>query len=63
MLTFDQVPKQRGARCGFEWTRREFQGWAEAVAGRFGYAERFLPVGPEHPEYGPPTQMGVFGVE
>jgi hypothetical protein len=21
---------------------------------------RFLPVGPEHPEFGPPTQMGVF---
>ncbi|HEY7326235.1 MAG TPA: 3' terminal RNA ribose 2'-O-methyltransferase Hen1 [Gemmataceae bacterium] len=44
----------------FEWTRQEFQGWAEAVAERFGYAVRFLPVGLEHPEYGPPTQMGVF---
>src|SRR5205823_7565258 len=38
----------------FEWTRQEFQGWAEAVAGRFGNAVRFLPVGPEHPEFGPP---------
>jgi 3' terminal RNA ribose 2'-O-methyltransferase Hen1 len=44
----------------FEWTRQEFQGWAEAVAGRFGYTVRFLPVGPEHPEYGSPTQVGVF---
>ena len=44
----------------FEWTRQEFRGWAEAVAGRFGYAVRFLPVGPEDPELGPPTQMGVF---
>jgi 3' terminal RNA ribose 2'-O-methyltransferase Hen1 len=44
----------------FEWTRQEFQGWAQAVAGRFGYTVRFLPVGLEHPEHGPPTQMGVF---
>ncbi len=44
----------------FEWTRREFQAWATGVAGRFGYEVRFLPVGPEHQEYGPPTQMGVF---
>jgi 3' terminal RNA ribose 2'-O-methyltransferase Hen1 len=44
----------------FEWTREEFQTWATRVAERFGYSARFLPVGPEHPEYGPPTQMGVF---
>jgi 3' terminal RNA ribose 2'-O-methyltransferase Hen1 len=44
----------------FEWTRAEFQAWAQAVAQRFGYAVRFVPVGPEHPEYGPPTQMAVF---
>jgi 3' terminal RNA ribose 2'-O-methyltransferase Hen1 len=47
----------------FEWTRQEFQDWAHAVAGRFGYTVRFLPVGPEHPDYGPPTQLGVFQVE
>jgi 3' terminal RNA ribose 2'-O-methyltransferase Hen1 len=44
----------------FEWTRQEFQDWAQAVAGRFGYAVRFLPVGQEHQTLGPPTQMGVF---
>jgi 3' terminal RNA ribose 2'-O-methyltransferase Hen1 len=44
----------------FEWTQQEFQGWAQAVAGRFGYAVRFLPVGAEHEKLGPPTQMGVF---
>src|SRR6516165_9715530 len=44
----------------FEWTRLEFQDWSKAVAGRFGYAVRLLPVGAEHPAYGPPTQMGVF---
>jgi 3' terminal RNA ribose 2'-O-methyltransferase Hen1 len=46
----------------FEWTRAEFQSWANAVAERFGYAVRFLPVGPEDPNLGPPTQMGVFAV-
>ena len=44
----------------FEWTRAEFQAWATAVAARFGYAVRFLPIGPEDPEVGPATQMAVF---
>jgi 3' terminal RNA ribose 2'-O-methyltransferase Hen1 len=44
----------------FEWSRREFQDWANAVAGRFGYTVRILAVGPEHEKLGPPTQMGVF---
>jgi hypothetical protein len=44
----------------FEWTRSEFAAWAQAVAERFGYAVRFLPVGPEDPVLGAPTQMGVF---
>jgi len=44
----------------FEWTRVEFQDWANAVATRFGYTARFLPVGPEDPVVGAPTQMGIF---
>ncbi|MGN6757032.1 MAG: methyltransferase, partial [Thermomicrobiales bacterium] len=44
----------------FEWTRAEFQQWAASVAARFGYTVRFLPVGPEDPLLGPPTQMAVF---
>jgi len=44
----------------FEWTRQEFQGWAQGIGERFGYAVRFVSVGPEHPELGSPTQMGVF---
>jgi 3' terminal RNA ribose 2'-O-methyltransferase Hen1 len=44
----------------FEWTRQQFRKWAQSVAERFGYAARFLPVGPEDPEVGPPTQMVVF---
>jgi 3' terminal RNA ribose 2'-O-methyltransferase Hen1 len=44
----------------FEWTRAEFREWASAVAARFGYEVRFVPVGPDHAEFGAPTQMGVF---
>jgi 3' terminal RNA ribose 2'-O-methyltransferase Hen1 len=44
----------------FEWTRAEFQIWANTVAGRFGYTVRFLPVGPENAEVGAPSQMAIF---
>ena len=44
----------------FEWTRAEFAAWAQGVAERHGYAVRYLPVGVEDPEVGPPTQMAVF---
>lgn len=44
----------------FEWTRAEFEAWASDVAGRHGYEVRFAPVGPEEPELGAPTQMGIF---
>jgi 3' terminal RNA ribose 2'-O-methyltransferase Hen1 len=61
-VRFDGLPagqfRHRDHR--FEWARREFEDWAGEVAGRFGYAARFLPVGPEDAEVGAPTQMGVF---
>ena len=44
----------------FEWTRQEFRAWAAAVAERHGYDVEFVPVGPDDPEVGPPTQMAVF---
>lgn len=44
----------------FEWTRAEFQAWSTGVASRFGYQVSFLPVGPDNPNTGPPTQMAVF---
>ncbi|MFM9593081.1 3' terminal RNA ribose 2'-O-methyltransferase Hen1 [Streptomyces scabiei] len=44
----------------FEWTRQEFRTWAAAVAGRYGYEAAFVPVGPDDPEVGPPTQMAVL---
>lgn len=44
----------------FEWTRAEFQAWANEMCARFGYTVRYLGIGDEHPEYGSPTQMAVF---
>jgi 3' terminal RNA ribose 2'-O-methyltransferase Hen1 len=44
----------------FEWTRAEFEEWGKGVTGRFGYEARFLPVGPDDPLVGSPTQMAVF---
>ncbi|HUY51715.1 MAG TPA: 3' terminal RNA ribose 2'-O-methyltransferase Hen1 [Streptosporangiaceae bacterium] len=44
----------------FEWTRPQFREWAGGVAARHGYQARYLPVGPDDPEVGPPTQLAVF---
>jgi len=44
----------------FEWTRAEFQGWADDVASRFGYTVTYRPVGDEDSTVGAPTQMAVF---
>jgi 3' terminal RNA ribose 2'-O-methyltransferase Hen1 len=52
------TPRHRDHR--FEWTRAEFRAWAERVAATYRYQARFLPVGPEHPQDGPPTQLAVF---
>jgi 3' terminal RNA ribose 2'-O-methyltransferase Hen1 len=45
----------------FEWTRAQFRDWAGRVAAEYGYQVRFLPVGADDPEVGPPTQLAVFG--
>ena len=62
---FETLPagKFRHKDHRFEWTRSEFQNWAGAMADRFGYAVRFLPVGPEDSTLGSPTQMAVFNRE
>lgn len=50
----------RHADHRFEWDRAEFRAWARTVADRYGYTVGHVPVGPEDPEVGPPTQMAVF---
>ena len=52
--------KMRHRDHRFEWNRAEFGEWCASVADRNGYRVRALPVGPEDPVHGPPTQMGVF---
>ena len=47
----------------FEWSREQFHGWAAAVAARHGYRVRFVPVGADDTEVGPPTQMAIFTKE
>jgi 3' terminal RNA ribose 2'-O-methyltransferase Hen1 len=61
-IRFETLPagRLRHRDHRFEWTRAEFAAWAAGVAERFGYSVRFLPIGPEDPEVGPPTQMAVF---
>jgi 3' terminal RNA ribose 2'-O-methyltransferase Hen1 len=47
----------------FEWTRAQFRSWAEHAAQAHRYQVGFRPVGPEHPDAGPPTQLAVFRKE
>ncbi len=44
----------------FEWTRSEFEDWANGVGSRFGYQVKFAGIGDRDQEVGAPTQMGVF---
>ncbi|WP_328470405.1 3' terminal RNA ribose 2'-O-methyltransferase Hen1 [Streptomyces sp. NBC_00448] len=52
----------RHADHRFEWTRAQFGAWADGVAEQYGYQVRFVPVGPDDPEVGAPTQMAVFAL-
>ncbi len=44
----------------FEWTRQQFQDWANAAAAQYGYTVTFDGIGDQHPEHGCPTQAGIF---
>ena len=44
----------------FEWTRREFETWANEIGERFGYTTEFKTIGEVDPHVGAPTQMGIF---
>jgi len=44
----------------FEWSRAEFQAWAQRIGERFGYTARFQAIGPEDEVVGAPSQMGIF---
>ncbi len=44
----------------FEWTRAEFQDWAEGLSEKYNYKVKFFSIGEEDEKYGAPSQMGVF---
>jgi 3' terminal RNA ribose 2'-O-methyltransferase Hen1 len=44
----------------FEWTRAEFEAWAERVGSVYGYRPAFSGVGRPNEALGAPTQMAVF---
>lgn len=44
----------------FEWTRAQFQGWANGVAEAHGYEAAFSGIGAIDGAFGAPTQMAVF---
>jgi len=61
-VRFENLPagRLRHKDHRFEWTRAEFEAWATGLAGRFGYAVRFEPLGPFDELVGAPTQLAVF---
>jgi 3' terminal RNA ribose 2'-O-methyltransferase Hen1 len=59
-VRYDGLTGSRHPDHRFEWTRWEFRAWAEHAATTYGYRIRYVPVGDDDPEVGPPTQMGVF---
>ncbi len=64
-VKFPTLPagKMRHKDHRFEWSRADFQLWANSIAARFSYSVRFVPIGPDDPSVGSPTQMGVFSIQ
>lgn len=46
----------------FEWTRAEFENWANRIAKDHHYSVAFFPIGEMHESFGAPSQMAVFEV-
>jgi 2-polyprenyl-3-methyl-5-hydroxy-6-metoxy-1,4-benzoquinol methylase len=44
----------------FEWTRSEFQAWADQTAQTYGYEVAITPIGDLDPQLGAPSQMAIF---
>lgn len=55
-----QAGSMRHTDHRFEWTRKEFESWANRVALRNNYKVEFLAVGEEVEKVGAPSQMGLF---
>jgi hypothetical protein len=56
----EEEERMRHSDHRFEWTRAEFEAWCTDICSRFPYTVAIAPVGEETPEWGAPTQMGLF---
>jgi hypothetical protein len=61
-VTWESLPAGafRHADHRFEWTRAEFEAWANRIAERFGYKTTFHGIGPVSEGHGQPTQAAIF---
>ena len=61
-VLFESLPegKFRHSDHRFEWTRKEFETWANKIANRHAYKVSFEPIGDEHEIHGAISQMAVF---
>jgi 3' terminal RNA ribose 2'-O-methyltransferase Hen1 len=61
-IKFENLPvgKLRHPDHRFEWTRVEFQNWAQLISDRYQYNVEFGSIGDIDPEVGSPTQMAIF---
>ena len=55
-----EVDTMRHTDHRFEWTRKEFETWANQVAEANNYKVQFLPIGEEDIKVGAPSQMAIF---
>ena len=44
----------------FEWSREEFENWANTIAQKYKYSVSFLPIGAVDKQFGAPSQMAIF---
>lgn len=61
-VRFESLPagSMRHRDHRFEWTRVQFERWANKVGERHAYHVQFEAIGPHDDEVGSPTQMAVF---
>ena len=57
-----EAGQMRHADHRFEWTRNEFETWANQVAERNGYKVLIKPIGEVAEKVGAPSQMAVFNL-
>jgi 3' terminal RNA ribose 2'-O-methyltransferase Hen1 len=63
-VKFENLPagKLRHPDHRFEWTRAEFQNWAQLIIDRYKYSVEFSSIGNIDDRVGSPTQMAIFKV-